>query len=79
MLAFVAVVLVTVFVVLASVPVSIDVVLQFAGVAQLAAGAVVVVKSVLFLLQVFWLEVSWEIVVVQGVVGFVVAAGKQAH
>ena len=58
-----------------SVPVSIDVVLQFAGVAQLAAGAVVVVKSVLFLLQVFWLEVSWEIVVVQSVVGFVVAAG----
>ena len=74
MLAFVAVVLVTVFVVLASVPVSIDVGLQFAGVAQLAAGAVVVVKSVLFLLQVFWLEVSWEIVVVQGVVEFVVAA-----
>ena len=68
MLAFDAVVLMTVFVVLAPVLISIDVVLQFAGVAQLAAGAVVVVKSVLFLLQVFRLEVSWEIVVVQGVV-----------
>ena len=79
MLAFDAVVLMTVFVVLAPVLISIDVVLQFAGVAQLAAEAVVVVESVLFLLQVFRLEVSWEIVVVQGVVGFVVAAGQQAH
>ena len=79
MLAFDAVVLMTVFVVLAPVLISIDVVLQFAGVAQLAAGAVVVVESVLFLLQVFRLEVPWEIVVVQSVVGFVVAAGQQAH
>ena len=59
---------------LSSVHVLIDVMLQFAGVAQLAAEAVVVVKSVLFLLQVFRLEVFWEIVVVQGVVEFVVAA-----